>query len=247
LYPSTSTPTGSASNGINAPSSDRSGISGGAIAGIVIGALLAIAAVVLLFFYLRRRTRQQLADDAATENPDDSRKGELRDGEKPELDAGAVIPTASGPVYAKPELPGLSHRVLELESSPAPYELSLTPYELNSAASNQTRDSPTARQGGQAQQCSPALLTTPTTREQPTYSGPDHAEQVEEADLAVQELGIITVRKRRLANQAEAVGTLPAEVQGARGEEWVALTTREESIRRRLDELRAVMGDAGPA
>jgi len=62
-------------------------------------------------------------------------------------------------------------------------------------------------------------------------------ELAEEADVVVQELGLISVRKRALTSQAQAVGRSPAEMESRKGEEWRELLAREERVKARLDEI----------
>ena len=65
----------------------------------------------------------------------------------------------------------------------------------------------------------------------------DESELAEDADVAVQELGLISVRKRTLVSQANAAGVKPEDVQGRKGEEYRELMVREQRVRARLDEI----------
>jgi hypothetical protein len=62
-------------------------------------------------------------------------------------------------------------------------------------------------------------------------------ELAEEADVIVQELGLVNLRKRALASQASAIGQTPAEVEGRKGDEYRALVDRENGLKLRLDEI----------
>ena len=62
----------------------------------------------------------------------------------------------------------------------------------------------------------------------------------EEADFAVQELGLISMRKRKLAEQATAAGKSPEEMDGRPGEQYRELVEREVKLRRLLEEMHSV-------
>jgi hypothetical protein len=62
-------------------------------------------------------------------------------------------------------------------------------------------------------------------------------ELAEEADIAVQELGLINLRKRALAAQAEALNSSPESRPGRQGEEYRELLQREARIATRLEEI----------
>ncbi|KIX02679.1 uncharacterized protein Z518_08621 [Rhinocladiella mackenziei CBS 650.93] len=86
-----------------------------------------------------------------------------------------------------------------------------------------------------------AVASEQRNRDIPANASPaddDDAEELaEEADVAVQELGLISVRKRALTSQAAAIGQKPEEVEGRKGEEFRELIQREERVRARLERI----------
>ena len=77
----------------------------------------------------------------------------------------------------------------------------------------------------------PALHTTATQSTE--------AALAQEADAAIQELGLLATRKRTLIAQANAVGRRPEDVQGRKGEEYRELVVWEQNVTRRLDDIEA--------
>ena len=65
----------------------------------------------------------------------------------------------------------------------------------------------------------------------------DDTELEEDADAAVQELGLISVRRRALVNSAKNAGVAPEAVSGRKGEEYRELLERESKVRARLEEI----------
>lgn len=60
-----------------------------------------------------------------------------------------------------------------------------------------------------------------------------------EADFAVQELGLISMRKRNLAEQVAALGKSPAAAGGRAQEHYEELLEREVKLRKLLDEMQS--------
>lgn len=58
-----------------------------------------------------------------------------------------------------------------------------------------------------------------------------------EADLTVQELGLVGMRKRKLAEQAAAAGKAPNETGGRAQEQYEELMERESKLRRLLEDM----------
>ena len=62
-------------------------------------------------------------------------------------------------------------------------------------------------------------------------------ELAEEADTVVQELGLVSMRKKTLQSEATAKGVAPEALEGRKGKEYQRLLGRESSLRERLDEI----------
>lgn len=227
--------------------SGHSGIPGGAIAGIVVGVLALILVIAAVSFVRRRKRKQRAA--AANQSPD------LVNHEKPELYAGPADPTIAGPVKPKAELltrTNNSHELHGQTSSNAPWAHSSAGYlppELNSSQiyeANGGHLKPLAE--GVNRSTDPTSSTSATTT-QGSSTAPlvqesifDDSELVEEADVAVQELGLVSVRKRALTSQAQAAGSTPTEMGGRKAEEWQELLQREKRIKARLAEIERLRG-----
>lgn len=63
------------------------------------------------------------------------------------------------------------------------------------------------------------------------------SELAEEADVIVQELGLINLRKKALTTQASAIGQKPGDIEGRKGEEFKELLERDARLKGRLDEI----------
>ena len=86
-----------------------------------------------------------------------------------------------------------------------------------------------------------APLGIPSISATKTNQSPvDAALASEEADFAVQELGLISMRKRKLAEQATAAGKSPEEMDGRPGEQYRELVEREVKLRKLLEEIHSV-------
>ena len=104
--------------------------------------------------------------------------------------------------------------------------------------------SPTNDAGFEASDTSTATVSGPgSSRPKSTVSSRpdpfpfDESELAEDADVAVQELGLISVRKRTLVSQANSAGVKPEDVEGRKGDEYRELMEREQRVRDRLDEI----------
>jgi hypothetical protein len=86
-----------------------------------------------------------------------------------------------------------------------------------------------------------APLGIPSISATKTNQSPvDAALASEEADFAVQELGLISMRKRKLAEQAAAAGKSPEDMDGRPGEQYRELVEREVKLRKLLEEIHSV-------
>ena len=65
----------------------------------------------------------------------------------------------------------------------------------------------------------------------------ESSELAEEADVIVQELGLVNLRKKALTTQATAIGKRPEDVEGRKREEFKELLEREVRLKGRLDEI----------
>ena len=63
----------------------------------------------------------------------------------------------------------------------------------------------------------------------------EHDVVASEADFLVQELGLISMRKKTLKRAATAEGTEPEDAPGMRGEDYRELVERETKLRRRIE------------
>ena len=71
---------------------------------------------------------------------------------------------------------------------------------------------------------------------QPQSSDPASA-LAEEADILVQEMGLVRMRKKALTTEATAQGLQPENREGRKGSEYHELLSREQRLRERLDEI----------
>ena len=72
---------------------------------------------------------------------------------------------------------------------------------------------------------------------QPQQSSSTADELAEEADVVVQELGLVNMRKKTLTTEATTKGVQPEALEGRKGAEYQKLLKRESSLRERLDEI----------
>ncbi|KIX94220.1 uncharacterized protein Z520_09930 [Fonsecaea multimorphosa CBS 102226] len=182
---------------------------------------------------------------------------------KPELEAEPVIdPTIRGPVKRKFELRSqgtMETRAMDDSRAPDMVEIPDTntpwsheprdhmPQELppNQTSEIMTGSLTEQRMKQLKQQAMDSNTSTSTSTAVPSSSdrllnqnlSTEESELAEEADLIVQELGLLSLRRRALMTQASAVGKVPADVEGRKGEEYRELVEREARLKRRLDEI----------
>ena len=213
------------------------GLSLGAKIGIGIAIPLVVIAAVLAGIYcLRRRRRSQRKQELDTSLPQER---------KPEMYAGPVDTTIAGPVKKKSEMPISDTTQL--------------PPELHDTAIAEADPNAWKPKNGKSRR---ALVTASSTSDSqseskkplmPIHSDADFAtrvittqsvetELVEEADAAVQELGLLAMRKKTLVTQANALDRRPEDVEGRKGEEYRELVAREEKVRKRLEDIEAERG-----
>ena len=244
--------------GDGANNSGSSGMSTGDKVGIGVGVPLGVIAIgVIAFFLLRRRRRRRPVAKA--------RRDSGQNNEKPEL-AAEYDPTVAGPVKPKSELPNGGPKRKELSSGWLPPELGSSisanaswshttggyvPPELHSTSitgagssnSNQVSRSISRKPIASTSTSSQPPATTPalsSDTSQPLQSpqSPVPAEELaEEADVVVQEMGLVNMRKKALKSEATTKGIQPDALQGRKGAEYQKLLKRESSLRERLDEI----------
>ena len=186
--------------------------------------------------------------------------------DKPEMYAGPIDYTKGAPVKPKSELPAKStisrkpvpeaHGTPRSElnaqsSSNAPWTHTVGGYMPPELHSTHLQEAGTgtlrngmpasgARTGNQTSDATTVVGSATSGEdiiapvESPSFND---AELAEDADAAVQELGLISVRKRALINSAKTAGVGPEAVQGRKGEEYRELIEREVRVRARLDEI----------
>ncbi|KAJ5312195.1 hypothetical protein PENANT_c011G04009 [Penicillium antarcticum] len=194
--------------------------------GVGVGLLLMAAA---LFFWCRRRKPKNTKS-----NPE----GFQNEQKHPrELEGEWTAPEMSGsPSAAVNPKEIFSTEILEASAAKNHTQGDLNAVELDTASATLGRGSSS----------SPVPVPVPPIVSNPVFeteavrstlgnSGLD--ELAEEADIAVQELGFINLRKRALAVQAEALKRSPESMAGRKGEEYRELLQREEKITARLEDI----------
>ena len=244
--------------GGGADNSGSSGMSTGDKIGIGVGVPLGVIAVgVIAFFLLRRRRRRRPVEKG--------RRDSGPNNEKPEL-AAEYDPTVAGPVKPKSELPNGGPKRKELSSGWLPPELgssisanapwshttggyvppelhSTSITEAGSSSSEQVSRSISRKPIASTSTSSQPTTTTPglsSETSQPIRSpqSPVTAEELaEEADVVVQEMGLVSMRKKVLKSEATTKGIQPDALAGGKGAEYQKLLKRESSLRERLDEI----------
>ena len=214
-----------------------------------------ILSLILVGFLLFRRNKKRRGDEEYKKQLQKNLSEAQLDHEKPELEGGPHDASVAGPVRARGELhskfaqtgseavgPDLltatQSSVSELEAETSPYELglgSLRDRERQALIrrSEQTEFGPVS---------SSKIITSPSQRSKTAATAANEAEQydadlIAEADDLVQELGLITSRKRRLEKSALTTNTKPEDVEGSKGEDYRELLRREERLRRRMEEI----------
>lgn len=111
----------------------KSGISGGAIAGIVIGAIALVAAIVLSVFFLFRRRQQQMQQDASQHDPTAAQMG-YAPSEPPHSSKGFGSPTVTAnshdPTVSANSDAGYQHQQWQQQQ----HQQQMSPHELHSPA-----------------------------------------------------------------------------------------------------------------
>ena len=226
-----------ASSTVSSSDASDGALSLGAKIGIGIAIPLVVIAGVLAGIYcLRRRRRSQKEKGSGTSLPQEG---------KPEMYAGPVNTTIAGPVKKKSEMP-IS------ETTPLPPEL----HDTTIAEADPNAWKP--KKGKSQRALVPASSTSDSQSDSkkalmPIDSDADfatratttqsiEAELVEEADAAVQELGLLAMRKKTLVTQANALDRRPEDVEGRKGDEYRELVVREEKVRKRLEDIEAERG-----
>jgi hypothetical protein len=130
----------------------------------------------------------------------------------------------------------LSTEILEVSAAKNHAQGDLNAAELDTISATEDRNN------SPSPVLSPASIVVPSPVFQnetltTTSGNPSTNELAEEADIAVQELGLINLRKRALAAQAEALGSSPESRAGRQGEEYRELLQREARIATRLEEI----------
>lgn len=197
--------------------------------GVGVGLLLMAAA---LFFWWRRRNPKN-----TTSNPEQLQTEQEKDFR--ELEGEGTTPQPHE-ISGKPSAAAnpkeiFSTEILEAATAKNHAEGGLGAMELETTSATQDRkDSP-----------SPVPIPAPpivssffqTESVTSTLGNSGTNELAEEADIAVQELGLINLRKRALAVQAEALDSSPESMAGRKGEEYRELLQREKRIVARLEEI----------
>ena len=93
-----------------------------------------------------------------------------------------------------------------------------------------------------ASQSTSTVVASSSKREEAQPLGPQQTtstadELAEEADVVVQELGLVNMRKKTLTNEASSKRVQPEALEGRKGAEYQKLLKREGSLRERLDEI----------
>ena len=225
--------------------SSKSSLSTGAKVGIGVAVSLCVIAIaaILAFVLLRRRKARR-----ATRMPQQSTSEHF---EKPELGAGEVGPGVQGPLISKAELqssPAADTPWFHAQGGYLPPELHSTmiaeastgtwPPQADSRMVSINQDSSTQPpQSSRPVAWSPPPSYTARPQNQQVTAAP--AALAEEADILVQELGLINMRKKALKTEATSLGVQPEERKGRKGEEWRELLVREQGSKQRLEEIEA--------
>ena len=241
-----SSPPSSASSGV-VPMPSSSGLDKGTKIGIAIGVCLGVIVTALVAFLVWRRKKPMKISSETTNGSS----------EKPELQGSQYHAAIAGPVEQKPELPtnanrheassraqpALTHAELPDQSlssgrTPATTLGALGSFELGQSASGRSRtDTDTGSDSRPL--ISGASHQRPSGPTHTTLQGGTSADHPydNEADLLVQELGLISMRKKALSSAANSQGLKPEEVSGTRGDDYRELLERESKLRARIEEM----------
>lgn len=187
------------------------------------------------------------------------RKSELADTNVTEIGTNEKAPAELGPEqdrHGRQELSGPYHsQVIEAPSSQIPIyskasELSGTPVpvpelsENNKTTNTSTSDATSVSRFRESLEGEPFSAVSKPTAMTSTTSNPnasdnliDLDELAEDADIAVQELGVVQRKKKTLTTQAKAAGVSLDQLPGRKGEEWKEALIQEEKIHARLQEI----------
>lgn len=166
--------------------------------------------------------------------------------DKPELSGSAYDPAIAGLVKTKSELPtsvganapwshaNAGYLPPELAHNPAASELGFAA--VAGGGSGAGAGSTTAGAGSGAGAPS-SVIGSIARKPVSTVADAEADGLAEEADLLVQELGLIQARKKALSGHAKGKGVKPEELPGSRGEDYRDLLVRETRIRARIDEI----------
>lgn len=235
----------------NTQHSQGSGSHIGAIVGATVGGIAGLIIFLLVLYIYIRRRKKKIAKVSPSAAED-----------KPELYAGPVDPDIAGPVKPKHELRSqgtVQRKPLPHEKLPEKY--STTIEELGEHEKRrivypeevqELGDSIEADFGPMAGTLASSLVKTrseqATTDTAKSTRGPLSSAAIQpsqdsysaaEADFVVQELGLISMRKRILAEQAAAAGRAAEEMGGRAGEQYSELLERELKLRKLLDEMQS--------
>jgi hypothetical protein len=225
--------------------------------GVAVPVCVIFIAIILAVFITRHRRRKRLEKRQNGESrPNESHGvGFLDDQEsseyyhqKPELAADPVLDlTFRGPVKPKAELHGQGIRNRQLSSHDPGGHM---PPEMHPDTLVEAGTDTLTRQliqqlkqdAGNSQTSASKSTAVPSFSDQsqlnPLQATPaESTELAEEADVIVQELGLVNLRKKALATQAGAMKTAPEDVPGRKGEEFRELLGRETRLKGRLDEI----------
>jgi hypothetical protein len=207
-------------------------------------------------FQRRRRSKQRL-----------QQTGEIASSEtyeKPELSAGPIDPTIAGSVKPKAELStsGAKRKpVPELAHSPSTTRSATdTPWSHDSKGCipPEFHDTVIVEAGGgtlkQREQqrlthnaddlktpstTSRAVVSSSSPSQPPPLPSTAAEDLAKDADVVVQELGLVNMQKKTLTSDASAMGKPPEEMEGRKGTEYRRLIEREKELRDRLEEIEA--------
>lgn len=217
------------SNGDSNGSDSKTRIGVGVGVGVGVGLLLMATA---LFFWWRRKR--------ANTTSSDSKQLEKKQSHFRELVGEGTVPQpheiSGDPSAAADPKEILSSEILEVSTTKNNTQGDLGASELDTTNAAGDRESvPSPVQNRTSTIVSPPVFATETTSS--TSANFSRDELAEEADIAVQELGLINLRKRALAAQAEAFDSTPESMAGRKGEEYRELLQREARIATRLEEI----------
>ena len=235
------------------PTSTTTKTEGTNVTAIAAGVTVPVVILSLLFigFLLFRRNKRRRHDERHKAQSQTHLAEPQDHHEKPELQGGPYDASIAGPVQPKSELhsksaqtrsegiyPAVQPSSSELSGEPSAYELglgSLRDREKKALLQRSEYSEP-------GSQPSSTVVASSSQRSKTAATATNEAEQydadlIAEADDLVQELGLITSRKRRLEKSALTTNTKPEDVEGSKGEDYRELLRREERLRRRMEEI----------